>query len=800
MTAVKVGDTVTVPGDMHGIVKFVGSVAGKKGTFAGVQLASEYAPRGKNSGDVEGRHYFKTTVPGSGIFLPIEKAVKKSSAGSTSSATRPSPARDISTPTRLTSFNQGGRTPAMPKPNFSQTVGPGALRAGAASPALKPPVRRESLPRPQSPLRKPATPAQRGVATPKTRPSAGFSKSTMGGPGQYGSARPKPGNAFSQSLRQPSITPRQPDVSPLGPESSFDETILEDEAESTPTPTPAMNRQAAAEHQEEVRRLKSMLSEKDRALEEQAASITEMDRNLTELQKLVPELSDDMSSGRPSRAADEEDLPRDVVSLRSALREKNEKIKLLTAEFDSNRADFRSTIDTLEMASTETERVYEKRVDELLEEVRNLQDRSEDVESVAQQLKQLEELVQELEEGLEDARRGEAEARGEVEFLRGEVERSRSELRRERERMRTEEQLNGYGSPGGASDREGYEELQSQLESKDDEIRGLKAIINNLNSANDGKPKPNGIRNPPALRSSSQDEHRSSLEKQIQDLESLLHQKSAQIEQVENENNKLRNSVQLSKFPMPNSPFGLRSLPQHNSHSRPNSQDTHNRDKHQSSGTVGSQRTVVRSPSDERKEWHDVTDSPSKLKRRTTREDDDLDSPTLQHVGDGEKSETSTSSAALWCEICEEGGHDILTCGNMISASANVDATPKAHQRVDSGIDKPAPLLSRKSNASLTARTSAQPGAPPSAPPPPLAPTASSTYDVPINDTLDPNNHNNDSDGSSGRELKAPIEGTGAQAGMWAGKKSGVIDPEKWCALCERDGHESVDCPIEDAF
>lgn len=29
---------------------------------------------------------------------------------------------------------------------------------------------------------------------------------------------------------------------------------------------------------------------------------------------------------------------------------------------------------------------------------------------------------------------------------------------------------------------------------------------------------------------------------------------------------------------------------------------------------------------------------------------------------------------------------------------------------------------------------------------------------------------------------------------------SGVIDPEKWCALCERDGHESVDCPIEDAF
>ncbi|KAI9873275.1 MAG: hypothetical protein M1823_007960, partial [Watsoniomyces obsoletus] len=51
MAVVKVGDTVTVPGDMHGVVKFVGTVAGKKGTFAGVQLAPEYAPRGKNSGD-----------------------------------------------------------------------------------------------------------------------------------------------------------------------------------------------------------------------------------------------------------------------------------------------------------------------------------------------------------------------------------------------------------------------------------------------------------------------------------------------------------------------------------------------------------------------------------------------------------------------------------------------------------------------------------------------------------------------------------------------------------------------------
>ncbi|MCJ1380358.1 hypothetical protein MMC17_003461 [Xylographa soralifera] len=135
----------------------------------------------------------------------------------------------------------------------------------------------------------------------------------------------------------------------------------------------------------------------------------------------------------------------EIAQLRAVIQEKNEKIAVLTAEFDSHRSDFRSTLDTLELASTETERVYERRVEELLEERRNLMAQSEDVESVAHQLRQLEEVVQELEEGLEDARRGEAEARGEVEFLRGEVERVRAELRRERERNQELERERSHG-------------------------------------------------------------------------------------------------------------------------------------------------------------------------------------------------------------------------------------------------------------------------------------------------------------------------------------------------------------------
>lgn len=49
-----VGDAVNVPGGMAGTVRFVGTVQGKKGTFIGVELDSEFAARGKNNGDVDG--------------------------------------------------------------------------------------------------------------------------------------------------------------------------------------------------------------------------------------------------------------------------------------------------------------------------------------------------------------------------------------------------------------------------------------------------------------------------------------------------------------------------------------------------------------------------------------------------------------------------------------------------------------------------------------------------------------------------------------------------------------------------
>ena len=824
MANVNVGDTVTVPGDMHGIVKFIGSVAGKRGTFAGVQLATEYAGRGKNSGEVEGKHYFRTTIPGSGIFLPLEKAVKRpgtAGAGGPSglglSGVRASPGSG--TPNnRLASFNQGGRTPGtgMAKPGFSHSVGPGAMRPpGAASPALKPPVRRESLPRPSSPLRKVNTPTARGLATPKTRPiGIGLAKSTNAGAASGPYARPGQRNNFSQSLRQgSSMATATPS---LGPESSFDE-IPENEAESTPTPTPNFSRKQAADvnvekYESQIRDLNGELADARRQLHEQSTNFAEMEHNFNEIQKLIPGLEDG-NQGRKDDG-DAEDLPHNVASLRDALREKNEKIKLLTAEFDANRADFRSTIDTLEMASTETERVYEKRVDELLEEVRNLQDRSEDVETVAQQLKQLEELVQELEEGLEDARRGEAEARGEVEFLRGEVERSRSEIRRERERMKTEEQLNGGGGYSSPSD---TQDLESQLSAKDDEIRGLKIIIQSLNA---NSPKRNNGKFPISNGNSHQRNDSNAgddaLQQQIRDLEQLLQQKSAHEQELAQEVKQLRNSVTLSKFPMPvgGAAFGLHTA-MRSPHSRGNSDELDR--KHLSTGTVASHWTVVGAKNNsgnvhQREDsWHDTPSrdsSPSPVKHRQDRERSE----------DGVTDASTAGSGILWCEICEEGGHDILTCSNMCGPAEKGSKNPSSRktktgrdavreglrrsgdvdheQSISHDPDRPAPLRKSTNNTN----TSLNPLPEEQLPLPP-----NQQYDMahsagPTIDDADPAPAAASASTQPAGSSAKLIEGTGTQAGMLAGRSTGVIDPEKWCALCERDGHDSVDCPVEEAF
>ncbi|KAH8167190.1 hypothetical protein CIB48_g1046 [Xylaria polymorpha] len=695
-----VGDQVDVPGNMVGTIRFVGSVAGRKGVFAGVELLSEYALRGKNSGDVDGVSYFATSVPGAGIFVPINKLSKPDL-----SASFPNTPSGLSLAgLRAATQNTTNYTPPTPSlPKFSHSVGPGR----APSPQGK--RSRTSLPRPDSPVRKlQLTSAPRPTIATPAKPPSRYGSPTI--PKFGSSVRGTAGdpNKSMRLDRRPSIAPRS--VSALG------QTIRDfDDDEPMPPPPVSTSTHIKANgsigsiassmgfkrpasranhaNEEEVERLKSQLEDRDRQLKEQASALAEMESSLSELTVLI-----DQTDNGHMRSSSLDG--KDTSQLRAVLREKNEKIAMLTAEFDAHRADFRSTIDTLEMASTETQRVYDAKIRELEQELQEVQERHSDVESVAQQLKQLEELVQELEEGLEDARRGEAEARGEVEFLRGEVERTRSELRREREKA--SDAMNEAEIP--------FPDLSLQRKPPTQPQR--------TNSF--AKTRPDSIDNRMT---------KDKLERELVDLRSLLDKKNSREEELEREIETLRR----------------RSV-------------TDNRG---SSMTVGSA---------DRSSYRDSKGTVILARDPRSSEETHKRNQTLDPMPESDTLSSVTENSTLWCEICETSGHDILTCTNMFGGQA--EGKPNSDDQV---VGKTGKDAVREGLRSLAVPIDA------GAIPRPLSPMRPKTSLVTA-------------------PVSVPTLPNPQDSGPLAGKESGIIDPSKWCAMCERDGHDSIDCPLEDAF
>lgn len=470
----------------------------------------------------------------------------------------------------------------------------------------------------------------------------------------------------------------------------------------------------------EVQDLKDQIKSLERQLKDRDKQLDEQSDMLTEFQKTLEDLEGS-----------------DALAIRAQLREKNEKISQLTAEFDAHRADFRSTLDTLEVAASETERVYEQRLDEVMQQNRELQDRGEDVEVVARQLKQLEELVSELEEGLEDARRGEAEARAEVEFLRGEVERTKLEVKKERDSSAAalkDAQAGGDNQPS------------RELEQKNDEIRGLKAIIHSLSR---GDPNFPGLQNglSASFRQGHDSERVTQLEQRIQEFEDSTQKKTYRIEELERELQQLQlNGGGRTR----SSTVTMASRPRQSSTSSGNVNST-------SHVRRGSDRTVV--PND----WQDQPLRENQYEHIHHRGLSDHSRQRLEtmHEADGHSSDDGSS---LWCEICETNGHDILHC-NMLGADAN-----KKDLHVNGRSDY----------------TSTE---------------EKSTTEQSGEDSVTSNPSNSSAPQKTGRDtVHEGLKGIGLTSSMSpvAGKASGVIDESKWCALCERDGHESIDCPFDD--
>lgn len=586
-------------------------------------------------------------------------------------------------------------TPATPsRPiNFSKSVGP------SPSVPRPPQMRRPSLPRPESP---------RVTTTPK------LSLSGLRTPSGASKTVSKPAASSNGYARSPvKASSRASDRPP----SRFS---VEDGPSSARTSEFGRNSMGpeVSDLKEQVKGLEKQLLDRDKQLEEQA-------NTLGDFQKMLEEFEGS-----------------DALSIRSQLREKNDRIAQLTMEFDLHRADFRSTLDTLEIAASETERVYEQRVDELMQQNKELQDRGEDVEAVARQLKQLEELVSELEEGLEDARRGEAEARAEVEFLRGEVERTKLELKKERD-----------GSGGPRENHMSPDGQSRELEQKDDEIRGLKAIIHSLSRGDpDLHALPqNGFG--AGSRAEHNAEYVADLEQRVQEYERVNERKAYRIEELERE-------LQQS---------------QTNGDSRARgSTITQSSSQHKPSGSTGkisnghtvnhahrlSDRTVV--PSDWQDEPPQEGTYSSYPSHRRGASDTSARLETM-HESDAR----SEDGGSLWCEICETGGHDILSCTNMFGAEAKNNNPTDAEQ----------PLHKELSNDEQ--------------PTDPAAPKESPTSSHSQNTTPQ----------KTGRDaVLEGLRGVGLTSSMApvAGKASGVVDESKWCALCERDGHESIDCPFDD--
>lgn len=743
-------------------------------------------------------YYFTTAQPGSGIFLPLAKAIKRDSPTVSTSSFPPTPA---SGGLRFGNQHAASYTPPTPGlPRFSQSAGPGR----APSPLGK--KVRPSLPRPESPVRRLVTPSSRpSLATPASkavpqrfgsptsaskfahgvRSTSGDPSKRLPGHARKGSVGPRSvsalGTVTSPSLTDDETNPmamqRNQGNGTAGSVSSFAMKVRPDSR--------AGSQMGSHANDEEVERLRAELEDRDRQLQEQATALAEMESSLTELQGLIE------NSEAPLRQRQDSIDDKDVAQLRALVREKNDKIAMLTAEFDAHRADFRSTIDTLELASAETERVYEKRIEELMQEIQELQDRTADVDTVAAQLKQLEELVQELEEGLEDARRGEAEARGEVEFLRGEVERTRAELRREREKAQSAAMNGANGS------------VSKELEQKEDEIRGLKAIIHSL--SRDSVPGDNPDTTPAQLSGSFRAHQgesiedrlsRERLEREVAELRALVESKTAREEELERELEALRRG---------NAAAAAASSASERSSIR------------DSRATV----TVVAPRSPETQPHKSL---PIRQHGRGGQ--------TLETMAESDTYSTATENSTLWCEICETSGHDILSCTNVFGSeqqqkqkgavAGNASDAGKSNSNSgNEGTDpqtsdgefhdaniKPAPLSPVKAaqppattttTASTTTATTTATATPASTSPA-VAPVS---LPPPATDDVDTNA---DVDADADADADAPTETTvrtipnPMDSGPVAGKESGTVDASKWCALCERDGHDSVDCPFEDAF
>ncbi|GAA5914168.1 hypothetical protein JCM6882_004944 [Rhodosporidiobolus microsporus] len=210
-----VGSEVTfeVAGEkMEGVLRFLGEIEGKAGSWGGVELDSTYAGKGKNDGSVAGVQYF-ACPPACGLFLAMSKITAKPkpkssnpplTAGSRAAKYAGMNAKDLAS-RRLSASTATPSSKATPRRSLSPTKPRTSL---SPTKRLSTSTSTLTTPKPTTRLARPSL-GGASLSTPTT------ARKSLGGP----SATPRASMGGAASIKRPASSLRQhasaPDVPPI---------------------------------------------------------------------------------------------------------------------------------------------------------------------------------------------------------------------------------------------------------------------------------------------------------------------------------------------------------------------------------------------------------------------------------------------------------------------------------------------------------------------------------------------------------------------------------------------------------
>lgn len=311
----RVGSTVNLPGGAKGLIQFIGSVDGKPGDYAGVEMLAGYEAHGKHNGEFGGVQYFTVSKPNTGVFVSLAK-LRGNNMGSTKrlTASRPSLLVPRGSPSSEASPTRRSAIPGSPSELAA------SRKFGASETPKRSGVRNLSMLN----------------GTPR-RASALVPPNAVLNPPSHSTAQGLPAN--SPRRRVSNLYGRATSNSSVNSGSSVSSAELNELKSRISTLTA------------ELEDARSSLALKETQLDDQAFMIRDMEVALNEVQEIL--------------RANQPDPDLDVEALRQSVIDKENKISSMKNEHEQKRQEFRENIQYLEEAMRQRDEEYENHIKEL---------------------------------------------------------------------------------------------------------------------------------------------------------------------------------------------------------------------------------------------------------------------------------------------------------------------------------------------------------------------------------------------------------------------------------------------------